>query len=168
MQPRFACVPRGHGPGMHRSPSHTRVADAPRVHSGAVTPVRRHLRALAHLALCAVVAFAVLPTLSKARAAFLAPPSLAEICSAFGSSRSSLAGNTEARTGGEPTLPGSAADTCPICALSQHAAALASAPVAVWDATAPAQEQPSARLAAVGSAAAVWDGARARAPPAAA
>lgn len=133
------------------------------LHSRPVKAVRRHLPSFAWLALVAMLALAMLPTVSRAMASAQGESSAwAEICTAQGMKRVALDSQP-----GEPAMPESASghlDHCPFCGLSAQALDLPPAPPAVLDLSAAADHLPPLFLQAPRTLFA-WCRAQPRAPP---
>jgi len=111
------------------------------LHSRSVKAIRLHLPSLAWLALVAMLALALLPTVARAMASAPGDGSVwAEICTAQGMKRVALNGQP-----GVPTVPVSASshlDHCPFCTLSAQALDLPPVPNPVQDAPAAADSPP--------------------------
>jgi hypothetical protein len=130
-----------------------------------VKAVRRHLPSFAWLAIVAMLALAMLPTVSRAMAAQGDGSSWAEICTAQGMKRVAL--DSQPGEPAQPAVPESASghlDHCPFCGLSAQAVHVPPAPPPVLDVSAAAGHLPPLFLQAPRTLFA-WCRAQPRAPP---
>lgn len=133
------------------------------LHSRAVHATRRHLSSFAWIALVAIWALALLPTLSRAMAALQGEGTAwAEICTAQGMKRVVL--DHQADGPAQPAMAGGHLDHCPLCGLAAQAVALPPAPPQALDLSTPAAHLPPLFLHAPHTLSA-WCPAQPRAPP---
>ncbi|MBL8315367.1 MAG: DUF2946 domain-containing protein [Rubrivivax sp.] len=129
--------------------------------------MRRHLPSLAWFALVAMLALAMLPTVSRAMASAQGDGGgWVEVCTAQGMVRMALEGTADDLPHG-PASPGSASghlDHCPYCSLSAHAVGLPPAPPPALGLSAGAGHLPPLFLLAPRTLFA-WSSAQPRAPP---
>ena len=152
---------------MRSSIPRCRIVELPGVHA-----LRHHLRSLSWIALLAMLAVAVLPTLAHARAHVLGqgPGGLGDICTQQGPRQVGVELGVPSTEAVNPT-DGSAFAThlqhCPLCALALDAAWLPPTGPAAWPRTPGAVVPPAAFLHAPRTLHA-WRTAQPRGPPAAA
>ena len=123
---------------------------------------RLHRRLTAWIALVAMLAFALLPTLSRAMAFAGGSPAWAEICTPQGLKRVSLAGDPAADSA--PAQADTHLDACALCSLATEGTA--PLPSSHADAALPLGSAPTPRLFLQAAATLhAWRSAQPRAPP---